>query len=277
MTSGTDAPYTLKRVQELLGLTPAVVRTLVDNGFVVPSRGPRRELRFTFQDLMLMKTAEGLRRASVPTKRIVASLESLRAGLPGGVPLTGLRITSSGADVAVRDAAGVREATTGQLLLDFEVQVARDTVVRVEDRLRPPRPAEDDWFERAQALEATDAQAAEAAYRQALAAHPGHVHAVVNLGALLCEGGRCFEATVLFDEAIAAGNGSALLHFNHAIALEDVGEHERAIDAYRAALAIDPEMADAHYNLGLLLERRGDGQGALRHFSASRRFGAQAE
>jgi hypothetical protein len=32
-------------------------------------------------------------------------------------------------------------------------------------------------------------------------------------------------------------------------------------------------MIDAHYNLALLLERRGDGQGALRHFSAYRRFG----
>ncbi len=77
---------------------------------------------------------------------------------------------------------------------------------------------------------------------------------------------------MLFDEAVLAGTTNALMHFNHAIALEDVGEETRAAKAYLAALAMEPGMADAHYNLALLLERRGDSQGALRHFSASRRL-----
>jgi len=271
VTTPVDAPYTLKRVQDLIGLTPTVVRALVTNGFVTPSRGPRRELRFTFQDLLLMKTAEALRKASVPTRRIVASLESLRASLPADMPLTGLRITSAGADVAVREAAGVREATTGQLLLDFEVQVSSDSVVRVADRLPAATPAPD-WFELAQELESTDLAKAEQAYRNALAARPGHVDALVNLGALLCEAGRCAEAVALFDAAVASGSANALLHFNRAVALEDLGERTRAMQAYEAALDLDPTLADAHYNLGLLLEGAGDGQGALRHFSAFRRL-----
>lgn len=272
MTTSVDAPYSLKRVQDLIGLTPAVVRALVTNGFVTPSRGPRRELRFTFQDLLLMKTAEALRKASVPTRRIVASLESLRARLPADMPLTGLRITSAGADVAVRDAAGVREATTGQLLLDFEVQVSPDAVVHVADRLPPAADPEPDWFEMGQDLESSDAAKAEQAYRNALARQPDHVDALVNLGALLCETARCEEAVSLFEDAVEHGIANALLHFNRAVALEDVGERARAIGAYEAALALDPAMADAHYNLGLLLEGAGDGQGALRHFSAFRRL-----
>jgi len=271
VTTSVDAPYTLKRVQDLIGLTPTVVRALVTNGFVTPSRGPRRELRFTFQDLLLMKTAEALRKASVPTRRIVASLESLRASLPADMPLTGLRITSAGADVAVREAAGVREATTGQLLLDFEVQVSSDAVVHVADRLPASTPAPD-WFELAQELESTDLAKAERAYRNALAARPGHVDALVNLGALLCESGRCAEAVALFDAAVAGGSANALLHFNRAVALEDLGERARAMQAYEAALAMDRSLADAHYNLALLLEVAGDGQGALRHFNAFRRL-----
>jgi len=271
--TSADAPYTLKRVQELLGLTPTVVRGLAAKGFVTPSRGPRNELRFTFQDLLLMKTAEGLRRARVPTRRIVASLTTLRAELPEDAPLTGLRITSAGGNVAVRDSAGVREATTGQLLLDFEVQVSAGAVVLVADRAPPSTPASQDWFSVGEALEATDIAKAEDAYRQALADDPTRLDALVNLGALLCEGERCFEAVVLFDAAVAAGTVSALLHYNHAMVLEDVGEFQRAEEAYEAALALEPEMTDAHYNLGLLLERRGDGKGALRHFSAYRRLG----
>ena len=273
MTSTADAPYTLKRVQELLGLTPTVVRTLVTKGFVQPARGPRNELRFTFQDLLLLKTAESLRRAEVPTRRIVASLTSLRRELPADAPLTGLRITSAGTGVVVREADGIREATTGQLLLDFEVQVEAGSVVRVADHGATQDERERDWFRLGEALEETDAQKAEEAYRQALAADPDRVDALVNLGALLCDQKRCSEAVLLFDYAIAGGVRSALLHYNHAIVLEDVGEYARAVDAYRAALELEPRMADAHYNLGLLLERQGDGQGALRHFSAYRRYG----
>lgn len=273
MNATTDAPYTLKRVQELLGLTPSVVRALVAKGFVSPARGPRNELRFTFRDLLLMKTAEGLRRAQVPTRRIVASLQSLRSGLPEDAPLTGLRITSAGTDVAVREASGVREATTGQFLLDFEVQVTSGAIVAVADLSPPAGELPADWFAIGEALESTDPAKAEEAYRHALAENPAHVDALVNLGALMCEHGRCFEATALFDAALAAGTSSSLVHFNHAMALEDLGEFERAEAAYRAALEIEPAMIDAHYNLALLLERRGDGQGALRHFSAYRRFG----
>jgi len=272
VTPPVDAPYTLKRVQDLIGLTPTVVRALVTNQFVTPSRGPRNELRFTFQDLLLMKTAEALRKARVPTRRIVASLESLRASLPADVPLTGLRITSAGTDVAVRDAGGVREATTGQLLLDFEVQVSPDAVVQVADRLPAPAQAAPDWFGLGQELEASDATRAEQAYRNALARQPDHVDALVNLGALLCETQRCEEAVSLFEDAVAQGIANALLHFNRAVALEDLGERERAMQAYEAALELDPSMADAHYNLGLLLEGAGDGKGALRHFSAFRRL-----
>jgi len=273
VTSPVDAPYTLKRVQELLGLSPTVVRALVGKGFVAPQRGQRNELRFTFQDLLLLKTADGLRRAEVPTRRIVASLTSLRAELPDGVPLTGLRIMSTGGGVAVREAAGVREATTGQLLLDFEVQVDSGTVVLVADLAKVPERPDEDWFRVGEVLEGSSPEKAEEAYRKALAADPERVEVLVNLGALLCDQSRCPEAVAMFDYAVAGGTRSALLHFNHAIVLEEVGELERAEDAYRSALELDPAMTDAHYNLGLLLEKRGDGQGALRHFSAYRRFG----
>jgi len=275
VTSPVDAPYTLKRVQELLGLSPTVVRALVGKGFVAPQRGQRNELRFTFRDLLLLKTADGLRRSDVPTRRIMASLSSLRAELPDGVPLTGLRIMATGASVAVREAAGVREAITGQLLLDFEVQVDAGSVVRVADRAKTAERSDEDWFGVGQALEQSSPAKAEEAYRKALAADPERVDALVNLGALLCDQSRCPEAVAMFDDAVAGGTTSALLHFNHAIVLEEVGELARAEDAYRSALELDPAMTDAHYNLGLLLERRGDDKGALRHFSAYRRFGGR--
>ena len=42
--------------------------------------------------------------------------------------------------------------------------------------------------------------------------------------------------------------------------------------SYERSLALDPTLADAHYNLGRLREQIGDKRGALRHFSADRRL-----
>jgi hypothetical protein len=42
--------------------------------------------------------------------------------------------------------------------------------------------------------------------------------------------------------------------------------------AYRDALAQDPAMADAHYNLARLHERAGDAQACFRHLLAYRRL-----
>jgi tetratricopeptide (TPR) repeat protein len=43
-----------------------------------------------------------------------------------------------------------------------------------------------------------------------------------------------------------------------------------AIAAYRRAIALDEQLADAHYNLSRLYEKIGQRQAALRHLSAYR-------
>ena len=68
-----------------------------------------------------------------------------------------------------------------------------------------------------------------------------------------------------------AREATPLVHFNRATALEDVGRPHQAVAAYERALALDPRLADAHYNLGVLLEQLGDHQGSLRHLNAYRR------
>ena len=52
--------YTLRNLQAMLGLSRGVITGLVDAGFVTPTRGKRREYRFSFQDVVLLRTAYGL-------------------------------------------------------------------------------------------------------------------------------------------------------------------------------------------------------------------------
>jgi tetratricopeptide (TPR) repeat protein len=285
--------YTIRSIQEMLGLSRGVITALVASGFVAPSRGARNEYRFTFQDVVLLRTAVGLQSARISPRKILGALRKLRATLPAALPLTGLRITAVGNDVTVRDGRSQWQADSGQLVMDFELAPAKGTVAflqRVPAAQATPRPSgvdaagrarpyaaplRDDAaavFSRGEALEASDRRGAEAAYRQVLALDPNHADAYLNLGALLCEGRRCDEAVMLYDEALRRHPDEALLHFNRAIALEDQGRPAEALASYHASLRLAPDLADAHYNAARLHEQLGDAKKAVRHFSAYRRL-----
>ncbi|MEP7301835.1 MAG: tetratricopeptide repeat protein [Caldimonas sp.] len=275
MTSEADrSPYTIRSIQELLGLSRGVIAGLVASGFVTPSRGPRNEYRFSFQDVVLLRTAIDLQGARIAPRRILSALRRLKATLPAELPLTGLRITAVGNDVTVRDGRSQWQAESGQLVMDFEVAPVKGTVAFLQRVPARPVPQDDavSVFGQGEALEAKDRRAAEAAYRRVLALDPGFTDAYLNLGALLCESRRCAEAVALYDEALRRSPGEALLHFNRAVALEDQGRPVDALAGYNASLQLAPELADAHYNAARLHEQLGDARKALRHLSAYRRL-----
>ena len=69
-----------------------------------------------------------------------------------------------------------------------------------------------------------------------------------------------------------AGPEDEVLHFNRAVALERVGRLDDAERSYARCLELNPSYANAHHNLGLLRDRRGDKQGLVRHLSAYHRL-----
>jgi len=276
MTSA--APYTIGAVEELLGLRRSAITRLIAAGFIEPLRGARNEYRFTFQDVVVLRMAHRLTQARLPLRKIVSSLEMLRARLPSEIPLSGLRITAIGGDVAIRASDAQWEAPSGQLLIDFEVSGERDRISTIS--ALPAGQAEDrdaDWhFRQGASTEASDPSRAELAYRAALELEPDHHESLLNLGALLCHLGRCDDAAELYEAALLVRPDNADLYFNLAIALEDQKRYASAAAAYERALEIAPDLADAHYNVGLLYDRLGDGRRAVRHFSAYRRLAPQA-
>ena len=275
--AAADAPYTLRHIEDMLGLGRGVVTALVAAGFVTPARGPRNEYRFTFQDVVRQRTAHSLRAAKVPPRRLLRSLKELRAKLPASVPLSGLRIKAVGNEVAVREAGSDWEVQSGQLLIDFEVTPARGLISFLEHAAPSPAPAPsapsaEALFCEAERIETADRGAAEAAYRRALRAEPAHACAAINLSALLCNSGRCAEALEVCEAALVHAPADILLLFNRAIALEDLGRVAEALAAYGQCLAHQPDCADAHYNAARLHHRLGQQQQALRHFNAYRRL-----
>ncbi|HEY3807994.1 MAG TPA: tetratricopeptide repeat protein [Kofleriaceae bacterium] len=112
-----------------------------------------------------------------------------------------------------------------------------------------------DHYERGLALEATDADAAMAAYARAIAGRPDLADAYNNLGRLHHDRDALGEAESLYRLAICACENVALYWFNLGVVLEDRGRFAEAIAAYEQALARDAALADAHFNLARLLER----------------------
>ncbi len=276
------ASYTVRSLQTLLGLPRSVINALVSAGFVTPGRGPRRELRFTFQDVVLMRTAYGLQAASIPARKIVRALERLRERLPETLPLTGLRIAAVGNEVAVWERDAPLQAESGQWLIDFEVRTAPGAraVTRLAGATQTHAGQENehddepppDWFEHACALESNDPAGAEAAYRQAIAAAPERADAWLNLGCLLCEASRCEEAVEVLRQGLVHVPREALLHFNLGVALEDLHRDDEALATYEACLKLAPGLADAHYNAARLYEAAGRQSRAIRHYNEYRRL-----
>ncbi|MBN3756326.1 tetratricopeptide repeat protein [Paraburkholderia sp. Tr-20389] len=266
----------MRELQSMLGVSRRIISGLIDAGFVTPARGPRNALRFTFQDVVLLRTALQLRASNIPPRRIIQALTRLRAELPTELPLSGIRVTAVGNDIAVRTGPSQWDAITGQQLLDFEIAEIKGDVVFLESTPKPADAAQqaEDWYELGGQLMKSDVKGAELAYRNAieLAKEPFYA-AYVDLGALLCEAeARCDEALRVFDDALAHFPNDAVLHFNRAVALEGLDRLDEAERSYERCLTLDPSYADAHHNLAILLESLGDKQGLLRHLNAYRRL-----
>src|SRR6266850_5194352 len=108
--------YAATEVARMLGLSLQRVRSFVKAGFLDPQRGPRGELRFSFQDLVMLRTAMGLVDARIPPRRVRAALERLRSRLPEGRELRGLRIAAEGEHIVVADGGARWQADDGQVL-----------------------------------------------------------------------------------------------------------------------------------------------------------------
>lgn len=264
--------YSGREIESMLGISRGVIGTLVASGFVAPSRGQRNEYRFTFQDVVLLRTAYSLREARIPARKILRSLRQLRQALPQEMPLTGLRITAVGNEIAVQEGSSRRQVDTGQLLFDFDSLRPTASVSTLASQPRADDDGAEVWFRRGVDFEAEHQTQAEAAYRRALALAPDYRDAYLNLGVMLGTSGRSAEAVGLYRAALRECPDEALLHFNLGVALEDLEAPEQALEAYERCLQLAPKLADAHYNAARLHELCGHSNLAIRHYSEYRRL-----
>ena len=269
--------YSVREVSAMLGLSAAQIRSWAARGFLTPERDDDGDLRFGFQDLVILRTAGELTAAKIPTRKIRRVLESVREQLPEGRSIAGVRIAADGERVVVRDGTALWNPESGQSLFDFSVEeiaektkpialaAVREAKARAEDDLDA-----DAWYELASDLELTDPAEARAAYEKAIALDPVHIDAHINLGRLLHEDGDLRGAEKQYRAALSVAPTHPVAAFNLGVALDDQGRLADAAEAYRGAIELDPDNPDAHYNLAGILERQHDKAGAVRHLTRYR-------
>jgi tetratricopeptide (TPR) repeat protein len=235
--------YTAQDVARMLGLTPSRLRAYLRSGVLTPDKGERGEHRFSFQDLLLLRTAEGLVRERVPPRRVVSALLKLRERLPDAQPLTGVPLGAEGSSVVMRDGAKRWNVESGQVLLDFT-----------------PGPQPSDAPGGGALPDLADLPARRAAVVLApdltgttrlTAAAPA------NLSNAMGPAESADVAPLTIDELYEIGCD-----------LEET-DPAHAEASYAEVLARSPKHADAHINLGRLLHERGDLEGAEAHYQAA--------
>lgn len=278
MTPASKLPgYSTGAVARLLGLPDSRVRSWVSAGFVDPRRGPRGELSFSFQDLVVLKAAKGLTESEISSRRVRRALDTLREQLPAGRSLAAVKIAAEGAQIVVQQGDEVWEPESGQRVIDFDVAelaeraapLAPQTVAKAEslDGLTA-----DDWYELGCDLEATSFEEGLAAYRRVLELEPSHSEAHLNLGRLLHEAGDVEQAVRHYRKAHESQPGEATAAFNLGVALQDLERPAEAVEAYLQAIDTDPSYADAYFNLADLYEKLGKEAMAIQNLKIYRQL-----
>lgn len=260
-------------IEEKYGVRRPVIAELVKAGFIHPQRGTRREYRFAFRDVVLKRMAQDLHQSGISPKKTARFLQQLQRELPASA-FASARVSAVGKELAVRHDGRLRSAT-GQLLIDFAAGQRPASLAAFPQR-GGAAPSADDWYREALHREARDPVGAAKCYREAITAEPAFENAYVNLSHLLLENGQALEACIALEEGIAQCHDSALMHFNMAIAQEDLKRAREAIASYERALRCDPGFADAHFNLARLHQEAGRVADAIRHLNAYRRLSGEA-
>jgi len=270
--------YGTREVAKMLDLSEGQVRSYVRSGFLDPDRGPQGRMRFSFQDLVLLRAAKGLLAARIPPRRVRRALVKLKGQLPEGRPLTGLQIAAEGERIVVGNGVSRWQPESGQTVFDFGLaELAKKVAPLARQAFREARAeseefSADDWYQWGCELEPAAPAEARKAYKKALELDSNHADAHVNLGRLDHEAGDAKSAEQHYRRALANRPDDATAAFNMGVALEDLGHSQRALEAYEKAARLDPGSADAHYNAACLAERIGRPAAALRHWKSYRKL-----
>jgi tetratricopeptide (TPR) repeat protein len=260
-------------IAKILDVRPEWIRAQARGPLIHAERTRQGHFRYSFQDLVLLRTARGLRKPGVSPRRILHSLHALLKTLPSGRSLSSMKIESDGRNILAGENNVLWDPESGQTSFVFATAAADRA--RADEHPLAQLPTRERtagaWFELALEHEKNGLpRNAEAAYRRTCELDSGHVNARINLGRLRHSLEAHEDAEAFYREALRIDPRHPIALFNLGVVLEDTGALESAIECYKLSIESDPEIPEAHYNLARLYARSSDQLAAVRHYAAYR-------
>jgi tetratricopeptide (TPR) repeat protein len=143
------------------------------------------------------------------------------------------------------------------------------------DRAITIAPQRESFLEKARTLDQAGlGPQAREAWRAILDVIPQNTEAMARLGRLAWEDGDHASAVSLLERATAEG-APAPVWFDLGLARQDLRDYDKAITAYRKALELKPDYAEAALNLGVVLQELGNLDNAMRAYAQAYRLRPQ--
>jgi tetratricopeptide (TPR) repeat protein len=147
-----------------------------------------------------------------------------------------------------------------------------DAALKHLDRAIALSPQREVFVEKARTLDQAGlAPQAREAWRAILKIIPRHQEAAARLGRMAWEDGDHAEAASLLERA-AAGGAPASVWFDLGLARQDLRDHKGSAAAYRKAIELKPDHAEAALNLGVVLQESGDIDNAMHAYAQAYRL-----
>jgi len=257
--------YQRTDVLRILRITPRQLQQWQKAGLVAASD------QYSFFDLIQLKKVRDLRAKRVRPAVIRQSLEAMQKQVAGMEnPLLEAGAFSTGTRVAFRHEGKAFDPIAGQFVMDFAPGPQSRVVPALH--VAPIRVTETaaEFFARGVALEEDPSSYKDAitAYNKVIEMEPQHAAAHINLGTLFYNLQDYGLAEAHYRKAIEADPRYALAYFDLGNVLDETGRLEEAVRIYKTALQLAPTYADAHYNLALAYEKVKDFRKALNHWKA---------
>lgn len=236
--------YTPAMLADLLGVTPAIVRSWQRRRLVTPVRIVHRLPYFDFQEVAAAQRLAQMLAAGASPRTIEAQLQALRRWLPNVErPLAQLSVIVDGRAILLRRGGGLLEPG-GQYRFDFDSLGEVPNVVP---------------FEPDSAAETIEPE--------------NESPAALRDAASRCEEqGLLAEAADYFRAALAASGPDAETNFQLADVLYRLGDLGAARERYFMAVEIDEDYVEARANVGCILAEEGRTELAAAAFAGALRF-----
>ena len=260
--------FSEKEVSQILGIKPGRLKYWKQIGLVAPSLREGIPC-YDFQDLIHLKTTQGLIACGLPATSLKQSLDSLKRRIPDvGRNLNSQRVYAFGNRILVRHRNQLMDTQSGQMVFEFDVADLAESASERVVNFSSSKTAEE-WFGEGLRHDSPEGSFSLAlgAYESAIQVDPNYVDAYVNIGTLYYDRKKFEKAQRYYRQAIARDPHHAKAYFNLGNVLDELGCTDKAIELYEKAIEVDSTFSDAYFNLATACEKLGTQDKAIKYWT----------